>query len=176
MTAKASADLVPHAHTASSTQWIDQASASFLQLATRRCQVTTTHPFALSALDAKELLDLIAPIVAQEFSELPIDPKATMGPDSISKGWLLGKAQSPERWGVFFSAYPDWGASVGSILFLASPTQKIMPAETRTQHHKKFHLENHCPPCLLQPVSTQGRTTDGRFTTSNLSSQRRQHL
>lgn len=123
VTAKASADLVPHAHTASSTQWIDQASASFLQLATRRCQVTTTHPFALSALDAKELLDLIAPIVAQEFPELPIDPKATMGPDSISKGWLLGKAQSPERWGVFFSAYPDWGASAGSILFLASPTQ-----------------------------------------------------
>jgi hypothetical protein len=129
VTAKAEANLVLHKRTSSSTHWIDQVSGSFLELGKRSCLVTTYHPFALSAPDALELLDLTAAIVAEEFPELPVDPKATMGPESLSKGWLSGKVQSPERWGVFFWAYPDLGKSSGSSISLYSTSRETASKE-----------------------------------------------
>lgn len=130
LTSQALIHLVAEGGDLGTTRWIDTKSASYLSFKPNRCVLETTHPFALSAVDAKELLDLIAPIVAQEFPELPIDPKATMGPDSISKGWLLGKVQSPERWGVFFWAYPDWGDGSGSSLSLYSPSGEAASGES----------------------------------------------
>ncbi len=113
----------------SETRWIDNETASYLSLGDDKCSINTIHPFAISRGDAEELLNLVEAIVEESFPKLPFDPKATMGPNSISKGWMQGSSFSPDRWGVFFTATPDWGESSGSSLFLASPRHKADPGD-----------------------------------------------
>ncbi|WP_254658805.1 hypothetical protein [Ruegeria sp. TM1040] len=89
--------------------WIDTQSGSFLRLEDSRCTISTYAPYALSYEDAAELLELTRIIVSRDFPQLVFDPKAKMGDEALSKGWFLGAPQSPERWGIFHVAYPDWG-------------------------------------------------------------------
>lgn len=125
VTAAAEANLISDKRSQTSDRWIDNRSASYLSLSSHRCSISTYPPFALSRQEAEELLGLVETIVLREFPDLPFDPKATMGPNSISKGWMQGASLSPDRWGVFFTASPDWGDRAGSSLFLASPRHKI---------------------------------------------------
>lgn len=122
MLPKALAEFVAESSDLAGTRWIDNETASYLSLRASKCSIDTVHPFALSHEDAEDLLNLVATIVEKEFPDLPFDPKATMGPETLSKGWLEGPLQSPERWGVFFWAFPDWGDSSGSVLVLTSPS------------------------------------------------------
>ncbi|EBA15038.1 hypothetical protein RSK20926_04122 [Roseobacter sp. SK209-2-6] len=124
MRPKAMAEFVAERSDLAETRWIDNETASYLSLKADKCGINTIHPFAISREDAEELLNLVEAIVQESFPELPFDPKATMGPNSISKGWMQGSSFSPDRWGVFFWAFPDWGESSGSTLFLASPRLK----------------------------------------------------
>ena len=121
--AKAEANLVLRKRSPSSSQWIDQASGSFISIASSYCNVATYYPFALSEADAKELLELTSKIVSQEFPGLAVDPQlSSSDPDLFEQGWFVGKIQSPKRWGVFFSAQPNLGQSSNSFLSLTSPT------------------------------------------------------
>ena len=121
--AKAEANLVLRKRSPSSSQWIDQASGSFISITASYCTVATYHPFALSEADAKELLELTSKIVSQEFPGLAVDPQlSSSDPDLFEQGWFVGKIQSPKRWGVFFSAQPNLGQSSNSFLSLTSPT------------------------------------------------------
>jgi hypothetical protein len=121
--AKAAANLALHKRSPSSSQWIDQVSGSFLIIKANYCMVATYHPFALSAADAKELLKLTTKIVAEEFPDLAVDPLlSSSNPDVLELGWMVGKFQSPKRWGVFFSAQPNLGQGSNSSLMLTSPT------------------------------------------------------
>lgn len=120
--AKAEANLVLRKRSPSSSQWIDQASGSFISIMASYCTVATYHPFALSEADAKELLELTSKIVSQEFPDLAVDPQlSSSDPDLFEQGWFIGKIQSPKRWGVFFSAQPYLGQNSNSILSLTSP-------------------------------------------------------
>jgi hypothetical protein len=123
LTSQALINLVAEGGDLGTTRWLDTKSASYLSFKPNRCVLETTAPNALSRPQSAELSDLIEAIVMQEFSDVTFDPTATLGPETLSKGWFTGRPQSAQRRGVFFSAYPDWGASAGSILFLASPTQ-----------------------------------------------------
>ncbi|KPD13540.1 hypothetical protein AN476_04945 [Phaeobacter sp. 11ANDIMAR09] len=129
MRPKALAEFVAESSDLAETRWIFNETASYLSLKASKCSIDTVHPFALSHEDAEDLLNLVETIVADEFPELSYDPKATMGPNSISKGWMQGSSFSPDRWGVFFWATPDWGESSGSTLFLASPRHKADPGD-----------------------------------------------
>ena len=122
MRPKALAELVAGGKDLSTTRWIDNETASYLSLEVGKCSIDTVHPFALSREDAEDLLSLVEAIVVEEFPELPFDPKATMGPETLSKGWLKGPQQSSKRWGVFFWAFPGSGDSSGSVLMLTSPS------------------------------------------------------
>ena len=101
------------------TIWIDGQSVSFLSLNKHECSIQTTSPHHLSDEQASELATLTELIVKQNFPELIFDPKAVMG--SISKGWFLGKRQSPERWGISFFGFPDWDDQSGSFLTFHLP-------------------------------------------------------
>lgn len=125
MRPKALAEFVAESSDLAETRWIDNETASYLSLKASKCSISTHPPFVLSRQEAEELLGLVETIAADEFPGLPYDPKATMGPNSISKGWAQGTFSSLDRWGIFFTATPDWGESSGSILFLASPRRKV---------------------------------------------------
>lgn len=101
------------------TVWIDPLSASILTVDPSHCTIESHAPNALSAAEANALLILIEDIVATEFPDLPYDPKSKMG--SISKAWITGPVASPQRWGVYLFAYPEWGDAAGSRLSINTP-------------------------------------------------------
>ncbi|MBT8154865.1 hypothetical protein KMP13_13440 [Epibacterium ulvae] len=73
-------------------------------------------PFALSRDEAAELRDLVDVFARQQFPELAYDPKSTMGDTELATAWVYGAVATPERWGIYAFAYPDWGDSAGSIM------------------------------------------------------------
>lgn len=102
--------------------WIDPQSMSLVEREKRRCEISTFAPHPLLYQDAEALLPLIEEIVSVDFPQLAYDPKAKMGDEALSKGWFLGAVYSPERWGIVYFAYPDWGDSPGSsLIFMAPP-------------------------------------------------------
>lgn len=101
--------------------WLDTVSASRLTFSPRRCQISTYQPFALSREEALELTTLAEAVTSSAFPELPFDPAATLGPQTISKAWLTGPLFSSQRWGVYFYAYPDRKDRAGSTLTLTLP-------------------------------------------------------
>lgn len=104
-------------------RWIDTDSGSFIRLGRTRCTVSTYAPHALTFDEAEELLDLTGAIAARDFPQLVYDPKTVMGNEALAKAWFTGSFSSPERWGIYHFAYPDWGDSAGSSLsFMAPPT------------------------------------------------------
>ncbi len=100
-------------------QWVHPESAAFLILEPRRCRIETHAPYALSEIQARELLHLLDGIVPRRFPELTYDPNAQLG--SVYKGWAKGRLAHPSRWGVFFFAYPDWQENAGSTLSIFAP-------------------------------------------------------
>ena len=103
------------------TVWVDPSSNAFLQRSDRRCSIQTLAPVALDRRQANELKARVDALVPQLFPELRFDPKATMGPETISTAWMQGAVASPERWGGYAFSYPDWGESAGSILSYTRP-------------------------------------------------------
>ncbi|MFY0661882.1 MAG: hypothetical protein JXR15_15420 [Shimia sp.] len=99
--------------------WVHPKTATFLKFEPRKCGQETLAPYALSEIQARELLRLLEAIVKRRFPELSHDPNAQMG--SVHKGWAKGPPAHPSRWGVFFFAYPDWLESAGSTLFIVAP-------------------------------------------------------
>lgn len=97
----------------------DPASLSFINLTDRGCDISTIHPHALSESEAKALKPLVSALRDYHFPDLAFDPGAQMG--SIHIGWAEGAVATPDRWGMFFFAYPDWGDSAGSVLIMGYP-------------------------------------------------------
>ncbi|MFY0624432.1 MAG: hypothetical protein JXQ89_22375 [Pelagimonas sp.] len=97
----------------------DPASLSFINLTDRGCDISTNHPFALSESEAQELKSRASALRDRHFPDLALDPGAQLG--SIHIGWAEGTVATPDRWGMFFFAYPDWGDSAGSVLIMGYP-------------------------------------------------------
>ncbi|MEL0438179.1 hypothetical protein [Phycobacter sp. K97] len=87
--------------------WIDPLSGAFLRLETAKCTIETHAPHALSRPEAEDVLTRLETIVPNALPDLPVDPDAVVGGNSVSKGWLTGPRGSLARWGVFFAAFPD---------------------------------------------------------------------
>ena len=99
--------------------WIDGKTAVFLSLEDNRCTLSTYAPHALKKWEAEQTLALLEDFVAKNFPDLPHDPGAQMG--SVYKAWTTGDVGSPNRWGVAFFAFPEWGDGAGSILTFYPP-------------------------------------------------------
>lgn len=97
----------------------DPASLSFINLTDRGCDISTSSPFAQSEAEAQALKSRASALRDRHFPDLAFDPGAQLG--SIYIGWTEGAVATPDRWGMFFFAYPDWGDSAGSVLTMGYP-------------------------------------------------------
>ena len=103
--------------------WIHPKTAAILKFEPGRCSLSTLAPYELSAGEANELLQLVEQLVTNRFPELTLDPNAKLA--SITKSWAHGKGASPERWGVFYYAAPEWGKNATSDLSIRAPRTEL---------------------------------------------------
>jgi hypothetical protein len=99
--------------------WIHPKTAAILKIEPGQCSLSTFAPHELSASEANDLLKLVEELVADRFPELSLNPNAKLA--SITKSWARGKGASPERWGVFYYAAPEWGENATSDLSIRAP-------------------------------------------------------
>lgn len=113
--------LLPQHLDHASRRWIDPVSESFLSIKGRRCSILTHAPESLSRAEAEEIGNQVDALVASTFPDLPFDPRAVFGDEALFRAWMTGENNAPDRWGIWFYAYPDWGGSAGSNLSFTSP-------------------------------------------------------
>ncbi|WP_281953884.1 hypothetical protein [Pseudophaeobacter arcticus] len=101
--------------------WIDPTTGVFLRLEKAKCTIKAHAPHALGCSDAKDVLARLEILVQSEFPDLPVDPDAVVGGNSLSKGWLTGPRGSLARWGVFLTAFPDDPDGNSSWLWIRAP-------------------------------------------------------
>ncbi|WP_347509548.1 hypothetical protein [Phaeobacter sp. CAU 1743] len=101
--------------------WIDPTTGVFLRLEKAKCTIEAHAPHALSRPEAEDVLTRLETIVPSALPDLPVDPDAAVGGNSVSKGWLTGPRGSLARWGVFFAAFPDNPDGDSSWLWIRAP-------------------------------------------------------
>lgn len=101
--------------------WVDPVSKSFLKLESYSCNVATYSPNGLSEADGTVLIEKVSELVAENFSDLKLDPKAKPGPQNLLAAWAQGPVASDDRWGVHIYVWVEDSASFGSSFSIIRP-------------------------------------------------------
>jgi hypothetical protein len=97
--------LAPRSLHAPEARWIDAKSASYVTRRPDACSVQIDESQGLNDEDASHLVHVLQLRISSDFPDPALDPKASLGPQTLSKAWMTGAPRTAHRWGISFYVF-----------------------------------------------------------------------